>query len=280
MYEQVNYVGTLNVIAACREMGIKRVVMSSSPSTRFDPWNLDVNGLREDELEFPDKRDPPRGFTAEYARTKAMGERAMLEANDGKDLLTVAIAPHQVYGPRDPLFLPSFLVNASGNGKLRIFGPGKNMISMTHVDNYCHALLLGMTLLKPGARILGKFYIATDGGGYQLWKILDEAVVGMGYPSLWKKAHLPIWFLALLVSILGGITFLTGRKFKLNYFTMKMLIINRVFDISNIERDMGYKPIIAFEEGWPDTIAWFRETWLTGKSNLKIQPPSGRQKSQ
>lgn len=35
-YTLVNYHGTLNIIEACRKHGIKKVVMSSSPSTRMD----------------------------------------------------------------------------------------------------------------------------------------------------------------------------------------------------------------------------------------------------
>jgi nucleoside-diphosphate-sugar epimerase len=34
-YTKVNYQGTVNVINACEQLGIKRIVMSSSPSTRF-----------------------------------------------------------------------------------------------------------------------------------------------------------------------------------------------------------------------------------------------------
>ena len=44
----MNYEGTLNVIDACRALGIKKIVMSSSPSTRFDGNN--INGARESEL--------------------------------------------------------------------------------------------------------------------------------------------------------------------------------------------------------------------------------------
>ena len=50
------------------------------------------------------------------------------------------------------------------------------MISMTHVDNYCHALLLAGACLEPGSKVLGKFYIATDGGSFKFWRIIDEAV--------------------------------------------------------------------------------------------------------
>lgn len=48
LYYKVNYEGTLNVIDACKTLGIRKIVMSSSPSTRFD--GKDINGLREDQL--------------------------------------------------------------------------------------------------------------------------------------------------------------------------------------------------------------------------------------
>ena len=45
LYYKVNYEGTVNIIDACKELGIGKIVMSSSPSTRFD--GSDVEGLRE-----------------------------------------------------------------------------------------------------------------------------------------------------------------------------------------------------------------------------------------
>ena len=58
-------------------------------------------------------------YLQEYVFLKALGEMACTKANCDK-LLTCAIAPHQVYGPRDNLFLPNVL-EAAGSGKLRIF---------------------------------------------------------------------------------------------------------------------------------------------------------------
>eukprot|EP00964_Phaeocystis_antarctica_P128062 scaffold91791_cov60-Phaeocystis_antarctica.AAC.2 len=75
--------------------------------------------------------------------------------------MTVAVAPHQVYGPRDNLFLPNMLETA-GTGRLRIFGEGKNRICFTHNDNYCHGLILAERTLYEGSPALGKFYIITD----------------------------------------------------------------------------------------------------------------------
>ena len=84
-----------------------------------------------------------------------------MAACEPPELMTVAVAPHQVYGPRDNLFLPNML-EAAGTGRLRIFGPGTNRICFTHVDNYAHALVIAERALHAGSAALGQFYIITD----------------------------------------------------------------------------------------------------------------------
>lgn len=44
-----------------------------------------------------------------YAETKAKAEMAVRAACHDDDLWAVEVAPHQVYGPRDTLFLPNVL---------------------------------------------------------------------------------------------------------------------------------------------------------------------------
>lgn len=259
LYKKVNYEGTLNVIAACRQNGIKKLVFSSSPSTRF--VGGDVDGPTEDGLPgLPLKR-----YLQDYAETKAMGEMAVSAATD---LLTISVAPHQVYGPRDNLFLPNMLENA-GNGRLRVFGKGKNRICFTHVDNYCHGLIIAETRLKPDSDVLGKFYIVTDGnthpGGHQylnFWDELDRAIVGVGFDSIVNKTHLPIWFLMFIATIAEFVAYLLGTKFKLNRFNVKVLTMHRWFDIHNACRDLDYRPVLSYEDAWPETIQWFKDNWL------------------
>ena len=41
-----------------------------------------------------------------------------------------------------------------------------------------------------------------------------------------------------------------------------MLTMHRWFDTSASERDLGYKPIVAYKDGWKDTLAWFKSHWL------------------
>ena len=163
-YIKVNYEGSLNILEGCKAQGVKKIVFSSSPSTRFPYPDPNVRGLTEDQLKEKNGGDYTPVFLQPYAETKAMGEKLIREACGKKegDLLTIAVAPHQVYGPRDGLFLPNLLETA-GSGKLRIFGDGKNVISFCHVDNYCHGLILGAEALYPNSPALGKFYIVTDG---------------------------------------------------------------------------------------------------------------------
>ena len=98
-YRTVNYEGTLNVIEACRLNGIKKIVMSSSPSTRFPYPDPNIEGLTEDQLKVINNGDYAPVFLAAYAETKALGEKAVRDAcgKEEGDLLTIAVAPHQVF---------------------------------------------------------------------------------------------------------------------------------------------------------------------------------------
>ncbi|KAH8090240.1 3-beta-hydroxy-delta-5-steroid dehydrogenase [Aureococcus anophagefferens] len=233
LYTRVNYEGTLNVLMACKKRGVPKLVFSSSP------------------------------YLQEYAGTKAAAELEVSKACCD-DLLTVSVAPHQVYGPRDNLFLPNLLENA-GNGRLRVFGPGYNRICFT--PSTTTATASSSPALVPKSPALGNFYICTDGtthpGGEQyllFWKELDRAVVGMGFSSLWAKFHYPTWFLTPIAAVCEVIGWILGTTLKLNLFNVRVLVMHRG-STSRRGRDLKFKPIIAYE-GWTETIAWFREHWL------------------
>jgi len=267
-FEAVNYHGTLHVLDACKANGVRKLVMSSSPSTRFPYPDPSVRGLGEEELERrngPGKYSPT--FHAEYARTKAKAEAAVLAACSD-ELLTIAVAPHQLYGPRDPLLFPS-LLEAARSGRLRIFGDGKNRVSFTHVDNYCHGLILGSEALVPGGRALGQFYVVTDPENVLLWDAFDRAATGVGLPSIKSKRSVPLPVMLAVASVtvaaarvvasVSGAPFSrVMRRFKLTPFSVRMLVIDRWFDFHRATRDLEYQPLLTFEDGWRQTIEWFR----------------------
>jgi nucleoside-diphosphate-sugar epimerase len=269
MYEKVNYLGTLNVIEAMKFHKVQKCVMSSSPSTRFD--GNDINGLREDELDFP------KVFLQEYAESKAKGEIAMMRENNGVDFFSVAVAPHQVYGPRDYLFLHNFLLAAD---KLRIFGNGENLISACFVDNYCHGLILGEKALYPKSPALGKFYICTDGEPIKLWDMIDDAFVRLGFKSLKLKFALPGWYFMMpLAKICDVVGYVVGKKFKLTPFSVRMLLINRYFDISNAKRDLKYEPIYSKADAWEITMDWFERVWMPKFAPTVVVPCNNNNKN-
>lgn len=274
VYFKVNFEGTKNVIAACKHHKCPKLIYSSSPSTRFDGSNVD--GLTEEEM----PSIPQKKYLQMYAKTKALGEIEISKACSD-ELMTVAIAPHQVYGPRDNLFLPNMLETA-GQGILRIFGNGHNRICFSHVDNYCHGLILGAPALFPGSPALGKFYIVTDGsthadprGCCEFWVELDRVIVAMGFQSIWSKFKLPYWFMMPLAYLCSLIGWILGITIKLNPFTVTVLTMHRWFDISAAERDLKYKPVIAFEDGWTQTMEWFKVNWLPDFKSGKNQRMAG-----
>jgi nucleoside-diphosphate-sugar epimerase len=154
-----------------------------------------------------------------------MAEMEVAKACD-EDFMTVSVAPHQVYGPSDNLFLPN-LLEAAMSGKLMVFGDGENRICFTHVDNYCHGLIIAERALRKDGPALGRFYIVTDGkthpDGEQyllFWRELDVAVRAMGFVSLWDKAKLPrglLMCLACVCEVLGKILGITMKLNKVSF---------------------------------------------------------------
>eukprot|EP01064_Diplonema_japonicum_P023822 TRINITY_DN3425_c0_g1_i1.p1 TRINITY_DN3425_c0_g1~~TRINITY_DN3425_c0_g1_i1.p1 ORF type:complete len:419 (+),score=65.28 TRINITY_DN3425_c0_g1_i1:60-1259(+) len=262
LYTDVNHEGTVNILEACKKFKVPKMVYSSSPSTRFT--GEDVDGLTESEL----PKIPMEKYLQKYAETKALGELEVNKYVKNNEILGVSVAPHQVYGPRDTLFLTNILESA-GTGQLRVFGKGDNRICFSHVDNYCHGLIISERSLYPGSKTLGKFYIVTDGDthpypeGYSLfWPTVNEAAVAMGMQPITEKFHLPVPFMSVLAYICAFITYLTGKQMKLTPFTLRMLTMHRWFRITAAETDLGYKPVIPFKVGWNDTLEWFKANWL------------------
>lgn len=265
VYHKVNVEGTKNVVEVCKKLKIAKIIMASTPSTRMN--GSDIDGLNESQL--PTFEQMQGKFLQVYAETKFIGEKYLLDACS-EDLSTVAIAPHQVYGPRDNLFLPNFL-EVAAVGRLRIFskratGYGLNKVCFTHVDNYAHGLIIAERALTKTSKCRGKFYIITDAethpnpkGFAYLWEELDRMTVDLGFQSLKAKFKIPYWF---IMPLAWMISFFSKGKSKLSPFTVTTLTMHRWFNTDAAKEDLGYTPLIGFREGWEDTTRWFKDTWL------------------
>ena len=76
-------------------------------------------------------------------------------------------------------------MEAAGNGQLRVFGNGKNKVSFTYLDNYCHGLILGYDALykvTPASNFVSVRARRTT--GVQLPDgALEHADKRVGYPA-------------------------------------------------------------------------------------------------
>src|SRR5262249_13568106 len=140
-----NVTGTQNVIAACRKLGIRKLVYTSTPSVVHD--GKDIEGGNES-LPYP------KHFDAYYTQTKVVAEKAVLAAN-GPELATVALRPPLVWGPSDPHLIPRILAKAR-EGKLRRIGSRPVMVDVTYIDNAADAHILAYDRLDIGSPCAGK----------------------------------------------------------------------------------------------------------------------------
>ena len=113
---KVNVTGTENVIRACKETGVRKLVYMSSVDTYLP---LPDNKLMTEVYEYN-----PDELEGTYAKTKAEATAKVLKANEPGVLETVVCQPSACMGPYD------FKVSSIGS-MVRMFSSGKFPITMT-----------------------------------------------------------------------------------------------------------------------------------------------------
>ncbi len=144
---EANASGTLHVLSAARDAGVKRVVYASSSSVYGDTPTLPkVEDMRPDPL-------------SPYAVSKLCGEYYCRVFQKVYGLDTISLRYFNVFGPRqDPgsqyaAVIPKF-ITAIGAGKPPlIFGDGEQTRDFTFVDNVVDANLLALKAKKTGGEV-------------------------------------------------------------------------------------------------------------------------------
>lgn len=248
-YHRTNVAGTQNVIAACRQHGVRRLVYTSSPSVVFD--GRDMEGANE-------SAPYPAHFEAHYPQTKALAEQQVRAANDAQ-LATVSLRPHLIWGPGDNHLLPRLVARAHA-GQLARIGSRPNLIDTIHVDNAADAHLLAAERLSPGSAIAGKVYFISQGEPVPLWDMVNRLLDAAGAPPVTRTA--PTWLALALARGFETVSRLTNdpREPRLTRFLVREMSTAHWFDISAARRDLGYAPRISIAEG----LAQLRKAMLPG----------------
>jgi nucleoside-diphosphate-sugar epimerase len=256
-YDAANRVGTINVIAACQESKVGRLVYTSSPSVVFA--GEDQCGVDE---AAPYDYDWMRRHRAYYSISKAQAEQAILAAN-GTSLRTCALRPHLIWGPRDTQLIPRLIARAR-SGRLRRVGDGTNLVDIAYVENVAQAHLQAAdSLSKPASPAGGKAYFLSQGEPVNCWQWIDEILALVELPPVTKSiSHNAAWRLGAVCETLYRLTGLSAEP-PMTRFLAAQLAKSHWFDISAARRDLGYTPRVSTEEGMRRLGEWLRASSVT-----------------
>ena len=216
----VNVEGTLNVLLAARDEGVRRVVYSSSTSVYGSTRELPTT-----EESAPDPISP-------YAVAKLAAERYCVSfSRVYESFESVVLRYFNVFGPRQSpssqyaAVVPRFITAIDAGRPIEIHGDGEQSRDFTYVGNVVDA-----TIRAGGAESAnGEIFNVAGGSPTSVNRIADTIGEILGKPV--ERRHLP--------SRAGDIR-------------------NSWADLSKSERVLGYVPRVDLAEGLRATVASLR----------------------
>jgi nucleoside-diphosphate-sugar epimerase len=246
VFYQTNVVGTENIIQACRDNGIGRLVYTSSPSVVFDGRDMEGG---DESLPYPPT------YQTHYPRTKAMAERRVRRAEGGR-LRTIALRPHLIWGPGDNHLVPRIIQRAR---RLRRVGDGQNKVDTIYVDNAAHAHLLAAEKLALRPELSGRAYFISQDAPIPLWDMVNAILAAADLPPVTRTLSVASARRAGAVLEWLYRTFRLPGEPQMTRFLAEELSTSHWFDIRAAKEDLGYRPLISTEEGLNRLRRWLRE---------------------
>ena len=249
----VNLEGTSRVIAACRAMGVKALLYTSSLDVLYDGNPLlDV----DEHTPYPDRH------ATSYCASKYLAEKSVLEAN-GDQLSTCSLRPADIYGEGDPYHIGSLINMAKGGFYVRL-GNGRARCQHVYVGNMAHAHVLAAAALFNGSgTVNGQAYLVSDGPPSNFFTFFDSFVEGAGYRIRPKNLWLPRWFAYGIGCISEAMAFLLRpvRRYspKMSRFAVTYTCTDYTFSTEKARRDLGFVPKYSQQEAYERTVGYFKK---------------------
>ena len=240
-FYEINRDGTAKLLDAAIRSGVKRaVVMSSNSPCGCNPHPDHLF----DELS-------PFNPYMNYGRSKMEMELAAHERGD--KIETVVIRAPWFYGPNQPPRQTLFF-QMIRDGKAPIVGTGNNLRSMAYVDNLCQGLMLAAIT----ARANGQVYWIADRKPYSMNEIIDtiERLLEkeFGHKCAHKRMRLP--------EIASEVAWLADKSLQaFGLYHQKIHVLSEMnktiaCSVARAEKELGYKPTVALEEGMRRSLKW------------------------
>ena len=241
-YFEINVQGTLNVLEAARQVGIEKLVYSSSCAVL---GRSNGSPLTEDHV-----RDIH--FFTEYESSKHIAE-TYVRSYSGKGLDTVIVSPSKVYGPGlwKESNAVSHLMQLYIEGDWHVIpGDGKSLGCFCYIEDVVNGHLLAMAHGRTGEKyILGGENLALNEFFY-----IVKTLSGKNH----FLVHIPIW----LMMLFGWKEEIGASLFGRDPLIPRKWIIKYNHDLAcsseKAIRELGYK-ITPITEGLTTTLRWLKE---------------------
>jgi 2-alkyl-3-oxoalkanoate reductase len=238
----VNLAGTRNVLEACLQSGVRRLVHISSPAVIFSGRDHVLEG---------DGAPYPKKFSSHYALSKKLAEELVLESKSKLEL--IVLRPKAIYGPGDTALLPR-IVSAARARRLPQIGDGQNLIDLTFVDDAVRAVFRALECPMPKTNF--PVYTITSGEHLKLWIVIRRLLEALGIST--QIRIMPVGVMLALAGWLEHLSSLTGREPRLTRYGVELLARTQTYDISRATSDLGFMPQTQFDRGLARTLEGLR----------------------
>nr|XP_034356536.1 3 beta-hydroxysteroid dehydrogenase/Delta 5-->4-isomerase type 4 isoform X3 [Arvicanthis niloticus] len=257
------FFSTQNLLEACVQASVPAFIFCSS---------VDVagpNSYKEIIMNGSEEEGHESTWSDPYPYSKRMAEKAVLAANgsilkNGGRLHTCALRPMYIYGERSP-FLANIIISSLKNkGILGVIGKF-SIVNPVYVGNVAWAHILAARALrdpKKSPNIQGKFYYISDDTPHQSYDDLNYTLSkewGFHLDSSWS---LPLPLLYWLAFLLETVSFLLSPVYRYRpLFNRHLVTISNskfTFSYKKAQRDLGYEPLVSWEEAKQKTSEWIR----------------------
>lgn len=235
--ESINVGGTQNVIRVAQEQGVRRLVHTSSIVASFC---MDAAGSDES-APYSNSRDL-------YTATKIAGERAVLDANGKRGLLSCAIRPGGIYGPGERLTYGRLVRALKMGVPLVVFGDGRARLDYVYIDSLVDAELRAAERLVEGSPVCGQAYFVSDETPINAGQFSIELVKNMGLETRLIRVPDPVargigTAFERIYQVLGV------AKPLFTSANVKLCDIDHYFSIEKAKEHLGYTPLVDTKEG-------------------------------
>jgi len=234
----VNVTGTKNMVDACVERGVKKLVYVGSTGAIPD------RGTRAPIVE-TDQYDP-EPVIGYYSKTKAEASQIVLDAVRQRGLDASIVCPTGIFGPGDYAYGPvvSFVIEyVKGALPAGIAGS----FNAADVRDLASGVIACVDRGRPGeSYILGNECVTMR----DMFRCISAA---SGAPEV--KLIIPAWF-AYAMAVLGGaFAAFTRKRSVFTTFAVYNLVRNNAFSSEKAKRELGYSSR-PFAQTMSDTVAW------------------------